>query len=305
MARGQAMRSLRSWMGSIVVVAACLGAPACATDAEMTGNTASAAAGECSRATSSPRPLTAREDLSYQTEDHVFMVRGIPRSTGEGGDVEGALWRVTVSVFPWLPGSDQSALKDAWNHVSGLNEMPLSTGEYERMTLGGHRLCLDSQRAAYLFGTVSFEDASGLGDVPAERVGNPPPYPTLEDPGYTYLLLSRSEDTRELLLFQCYIDGCGHTANSDSDDVDNGDPNNTSGRVILVSYPVLDATPGSGPHPFVVAVPEVFSEEYHDGENGVSDLTLRLASWGSEIDPAGSDDGLNAVGAEIPTSIGW
>lgn len=168
------LRAVVAVLGLVLTIALSLrfGLAGSATGVQSAGGATTPACPESSQ----PPPAATPAGAPYQTMIHVFTVRGNPKFDSGGHLLNGVLWKVTVSVGPWLPGSDQPALEDAWQTVSEKKSaMPLGGGAHKQ--LGNRtvpvRKCLDSRRAAYLFGTVEFEDMTTYGDAVTERVGNP------------------------------------------------------------------------------------------------------------------------------------
>lgn len=250
---------------------------------------------------SQPSPMDVPAGELYQTTSHVFTVRDAAKLDTNADVLLGARWKVTLSVGPWLPGSDQVALENAWRQTSGKTSgMPLAGGKYKQLGDRGVPVekCLDSRQAAYLFGTVEFEDLTAYGDAVTERVGNSPPYPTSDEIGDLFLLANPDTLDPETI-FACFGHRCGHN-------VSGSDPANW----INLGIPfVLDnfaadtaGVDALGPHPFIVAIPEVFQPGTSVADARVSDYVLQLdctCSIEPRIDPRVTKS------THIPTQTSW
>lgn len=295
-------RMLRAWsvvLALAILVAGCVRVPV---------DPVPTAIGSCAGAESpgAARATDTTAGSAYETTAHTFTVSGrvdLVVSPNTASKVLQPEWRVTVSLGPWLRGSDQAGLENAWLQVSGKPGMPLVTGEYGKLVYLalGHDptqlACLDSARAAYLFGTVTFEDVSDPEYVTAERFANPPPYPTYREIGDIYLRSPADPGSKERrMLFGCYGPICGHAKSSTVQP--------WQAEIPIVPYPSRDEEGTAGPHPFVVAIPDVFGPQFPDGDPRLSDLVFQVISTSGGIEPRGADV-TGTVGTDIPTQVGW
>jgi len=69
----------------------------------------------------------------------------------------GAELKATLTLGPWLRGSDEGALERAWYDVSGEYGMPLVSGAYPPTGVIKQERELDSAAAAYIFGSLTLE----------------------------------------------------------------------------------------------------------------------------------------------------
>jgi hypothetical protein len=244
---------------------------------------------------------TASQGEFYETKSYTFTVEGDARNTDPqfepGHSPE---WNVTVEVGPWLKGSDQESLGNAWRQVSGSGDMPLVSGaygmmsdiirtgsEYDILLSLGRWECLASQEAVYIFGTVTFEDVTELSSTLPEGVTRPqhPAHYEIQELSLRLLAVPSEEEVDEF--FGCYGQMCGYTDRQ------------RESKLILVPYSPSGYESGPGPHPFVIAVPEAFASSSSPAEE-LPNRIFRLA--GSHIDPSGDRENISL---DIPTQFSW
>lgn len=246
------------------------------------------------------------KSTDYKTSSYTFTVEGLPYSKDDGS-VQAALWKVTVSLGPWLQGSDHAGLTNAWHQVSENDDaMPLVSGAYGWMIevieagksfdleLAGNRWgCLDSERAAYIFGTVTFEDATVSSGILPQGTARPS-YPPYDEIGSLSLQLYAGPDKTKIdELFGCYQRLCGMATDRAPQEV---------AQTILPFQRSSNRKLGPGPHPFVVAVPGAANSESGSKESLVSGSVFSLSADAGQIQPSGHD---GRDGSDIPTQLGW
>ncbi len=251
-----------------------------------------------------------RRGEPYETTTHAFVVvgnAGIWQDDPEFSRGESPKWKATVAIGPWVQGSDQAGLANAWLGVSGTGSMPLLSGPYvetgmitARMgqpdvtRVGKFYACLDSRRAAYIFGTVTFEDVTEF-SRPLPEGYERPNYPTYHEIQNVSLELVPGLG-REAIpeFFACYEQRCGQS--------ENGRESEELKLPIIYSYSDDDEEGGPGPRPFVIAVPDAFPSPSETSEALVAGSVLRLVKGTSPVEQDG-EQGL--FGVDIPTSLGW
>ncbi|MCL2667208.1 MAG: hypothetical protein FWF02_05810 [Micrococcales bacterium] len=261
-------------------------------------STNSPSAGLCDTFVVPPTPTPAPTSAgTYETTSHTFTVRGLNPDPGYGW----TWWDVTITVGPWLPGSEPAALDDAWQQVSRRTPVPLTSGKHQelgRSTRGFDPLddlpsqCLDSSQAAFLFGTIAF-DRSERGEVSPERRENPPHWLSEEVPQASLLI---DPDTPGRVVFVCYTDDlCGYTETGPGDKREPFEPG------IILGDSVFHLSV-SAVHPFVVAVPDVMRSP--DGYAQLSGFTFLLEAFAG-IEPCEPTGWCGKTRAPIPTQVGW
>jgi len=198
---------------------------------------------------------------------------------------------ITVSVGPWLKGSDSAELDNAWYQLSGEPTMPLTSGTYDppagRSSWSYH---LEQREAAYIFGTVKYQNLTPDTDPDDFFVKSP----------------------ASVAMYDIYLLGSGYLRPADpfspldADDIsrlfwcinghcyDSGKPSDT---IALPIAPQFDGKNTVGPTPFVAAVPRVFSAEFADGDPGFANYRFFVT--------CAADTALPPTGGEITTKIGW
>ena len=248
----------------------------------------------------------SRRGQPYETSTYTFIVVGNARLWDDDSVFDQAQspeWRATVSVGPWVRGSDQAGLDDAWSKVSDIGTMPLPSGpygetgrvtggvgEYDVSKAGKFYACLDSQKAAYIFGTITFEDVTEF-SKPLPDGYERPDYPNSYEVQDVSLELAPGSGRDGIpSFFGCYERRCGHSKKGrESDELE---------LPIIHSYSDDNHEGGAGPHPFVVAVPDAFTS---DSESLVVDSVLHL----TRLDPIEQDGNHGNFGVDIPTALGW
>gem|GEM_PF-2476261 len=230
---------------------------------------------------------------TYQMTEHAFVLE----------NSSGVRLRLTLSIGTWLRGSDTTGLDNAWYQVSGGAGMPLGAGTY--MSDANHDpMELEPDTAAYLFGTVFFENLTTDRDADDFlNVLHPPGVKgPSSDPGSLMIPLygvgfstTVWEDTGSFggTLFVCYQGSCTHTW---------GDVTHFS-----IAAPFSGAN-RSGPHPIAIAFPNVFGPDFPDGAPDFSRYVFRVETFGQAVDgriDPHPDDRFPSVGPDIPTQIGW
>jgi len=77
-------------------------------------------------------------------------------------DSDGYAMKVTVRIGTWVKGSDATAMTTGWQAVGGTGNMPLTDGNYSGH-YGFNGINFKQNTAVYVFGTMSFQNASPAG----------------------------------------------------------------------------------------------------------------------------------------------
>lgn len=232
-------------------------------------------------ATASPMrsPTSSAASMApYETSDTTFTL-----DNGAGYQL-----KATITLGPWLQGSDTAALDSAWHQLSGKIGMPLVSGTYRRdYTNNTYSMRLDSAHAAYLFGTITFENLSQGKDPSDFFSTSQTRYPGLPVGGLALDGQSYGNPRDEKFLFYCASKGCSWN-----------DP------VVDFGLPVFGPDGKSAPVVFVVAVPQVFDPDALVDLRH-ADFVFDCADAGGFGGTGGITPGSGANGNPIPTKIGW
>ncbi len=246
-------------------------------------------------------------DKLYETTTYTFVVVGNAQAWDEDSvfdRVQSPMWKATVTVGPWVRGSDQPGLSSAWDAVSNTGPMPLPSGPYAYtgmltrgvgkydLSHGGKHMCLDSQKAAYIFGTVTFEDATEF-SKPLPEGYRRPDYPTSNEIQDVSLELVSGPDRAAIPdFFGCYEHRCGYSEKiREADELE---------LPLIYSYSDENQEGGAGPRPFVIAVPDAFPSG--TSKAPVLASVLRLTNTRQPLE---QDGGQGLFSTEIPTKLGW
>lgn len=224
----------------LTVVAGCAASPSSQSASEPTPIPAAPAAPEV---TQPPEPEVAPEpEFEYSMTAHSITAE----------DSNGNKQRVTLEIGSWIRGNNLAVLDAVWLKVGGLGQMPLAEGEYR-----------DMENAAFVFGTMAVENVTP--DFPAKNYGEGNSYGIFLQPkvGATHdgakllyepvIPLERLSETSVGLInaLQCRQYG-------DRTSCDAVGQHNPLGRPGMTSN-------HWGPMAFVMAIQNVFTPNYPDG----------------------------------------
>jgi hypothetical protein len=175
-------------------------------------------------------------------------------------DTNGYQVEATIRLGDWIRGSETDTLQAAWAKVGGQGDMPLTAGKYSAGSYGGGYNLLDTDAAAYVFGTVSF--ANRTEGFSMENFAG----------GYLHLYSSprtaKSRSTADLGMPAIAVTQYGSTLRSDATEV----WGNSSLSLVQPDF----QGDSWGPVPFVIALDNVFTPNYPEGDPQLDDIYFNV-----------------------------